>query len=141
MYISEWFLSGEPEREKEYREKYNLFISDKKDDLPQSLSEMRKKMIQRKQVKALVCLGGKIKSNKKEEGIREEIELAQELNIPVFVVGSVGGCSSEVALEYKCSGWHELNNASSELNQIFLEGIDYFGMAQEMIRYISSYEE
>ena len=63
------------------------------------------------------------------------------MNIPVFVVGSVGGCSSEVALEYKCSGWHELNNASSELNQIFLEGIDYFGMAQEMIRYISSYEE
>lgn len=65
---------------------------------------MRQNMIQRKNVKALVCLGGKIKNNKKEEGIREEIELAREMNIPVFVVGSVGGCSSEVALEYKCTG-------------------------------------
>ena len=97
--------------------------------------------IQRKKVKALVCLGGKIKSNKKEEGIREEIELAQEMNIPVFVVGSVGGCSSEVALEYKCTGWHELNNAPDELNQEFLEGIDYFSMAQEMIKHISSDEK
>lgn len=136
MYISEWFLPGDPE--KEYKDKYNLFITSKKNDLPQSLSEMRKKMIQRKQVKALVCLGGKIKSNKKEEGIREEIKLARKANIPVFVVGSVGGCSGEVALEYKRSGWHELNNASSELNQKFLEGIDYFDTAQEMIRYISS---
>lgn len=138
MYISEWFLSGEPEREEEYREKYELFISDKKADLPQSLSEMRKKMIQRKQVKALVCLGGKIKNNKKEEGIREEIELAQEMKIPVFVVGSVGGCSSKVALEYKSSGWHELNDAPSELNQKFLEGIDYYSMAEEMIKYMCS---
>lgn len=136
MYISEWFLSIEPE--KEYREKYNLFTSSKKNDLPQSLSEMRRKMIQRKQVKALICLGGKIEKNKKEEGIREEIELAREMDIPVFVVGSVGGCSSEVALEYKYSGWHKLNSASNELNQKFLDGIDYYGMAQEMIRYINS---
>ena len=41
-------------------------------------------MIQRKEVKALVCLGGKIKEYKKDEGIREEIELAREMNIPVF---------------------------------------------------------
>lgn len=141
MYISEWFLAGDSKREKEYREKYSLFISDKKEDLNQSLSEMRKNMIQRKEVKALVCLGGKIKSNRKEEGIREEIELAKEMKIPVFVVGSVGGCSSEVALEYKCTGWHGLNNAPEELNQEFLEGIDYFSMAQEMLNYISSDKE
>ena len=95
-------------------------------------------MIQRKEVKALVCLGGKVKENKKEEGIREEIELAQKMNIPVFIVGSVGGCSSEVALKYKNIGWRGLNNASLELNQKFLDGIDYFSMAQDMIKYISS---
>lgn len=139
MYISEWFLASN--LEKEYRAKYNLFISEKKDDLPLSLSEMRKNMIQRKNVKALVCLGGKIKENPKEEGIREEIELAKAMNIPVFVVGSVGGCSSKVALEYKDIGWNKLNNASDALNQDFLEGIDYFEMAQEMIRHISSNEK
>lgn len=137
MYISEWFLSNDTERETEYMGKFNLFKVDKKENLNQSLREMRKRMIQRKEVKALVCLGGKVKGNKKEEGIREEIELAQKMNIPVFIVGSVGGCSSEVALEYKAIAWRGLNNASLELNQKFLEGIDYFGMAQEMINYIS----
>lgn len=139
MYISKWFL--ENNSEKEYKEKFNLFIVDKKEDVGQSLSEMRKKMIQRKEVKALVCLGGKIKNNKKEEGIREEIKLAREMNIPVFVVGSVGGCSSEVALEYKDIDWHGLNNAPKELNQKFLEEINYFSMAQEMINYITSDDE
>ena len=130
MYISEWFLSNDTERETEYMGKFNLFKVDKKENLNQSLREMRKRMIQRKEVKALVCLGGKVKGNKKEEGIREEIELAQKMNIPVFIVGSVGGCSSEVALEYKAIAWRGLNNASLELNQKFLEGIDYFGMSQ-----------
>lgn len=137
MYISEWFLEKKSEKEKEYSEKYNLYVTDKKDDLPLSLSEMRKKMIQRENVKALVCLGGKIKPDKKDEGIREEIELAREFNIPVFVVGSVGGCSSEVAMEYKKNGWDKLNNASEDTNQNFLEGIDYYSMAKEMIRHIS----
>lgn len=140
MYISEWFLSNDSEKEAEYVDKFNLFKVDKKENLNQSLYEMRRRMIQRKEVKALVCLGGKVKENKKEEGIREEIELAQKMNIPVFVVGSVGGCSSEVALEYKNIGWRGLNNASLELNQKFLDGIDYFSMAQDMIKHISSDE-
>lgn len=141
MYISEYFLVSGSEQEAEYREKFNLFISEKREDLGQSLREMRKQMIQRKKVKALVCLGGKIKENKKDEGIREEIELAQKMNIPVFVVGSVGGCSSKVALEYKSQEWSGLNNAPMELNQEFLEGIDYFSMAQEMINYLGNERE
>ncbi len=138
MYISEWFLEKGSEQEKKYHQKYRLYMTDKKGDLPHSLSEMRKKMIQRESVKALVCLGGKIKENKEEEGIREEIELAREFNIPVFVVGSVGGCSSEVAMEYKKNGWDKLNNASAKINQNFLEGIDYYGIAKEMLQHITS---
>lgn len=138
MYISEWFLEKGSEQEKKYHQKYCLYMTDKKGDLPHSLSEMRKKMIQRESVKALVCLGGKIKENKEEEGIREEIELAREFNIPVFVVGSVGGCSSEVAMEYKKNGWDKLNNASAKINQNFLEGIDYYGIAKEMLQHITS---
>ena len=138
MYISEWFIEREPEKEKEYKQKFNLYVTHKKDDLQRSLGEMRKNMIQREKVRALVCLGGKIKEDKREEGIREEIELAREFNIPVFVVGSVGGCSSEVAMEYKQIGWDKLNDASSEINQNFLEGIDYYGMAKDMVRHIGS---
>ena len=140
MYISRWFLEHECEKELEYREKYSVYISHKKEDLPQSLTEMRKDMIQRNRVKALVCLGGKIKPNEEDEGIREEIKLAQEWNIPVFVVGSVGGCSGKIAIEHQSTGWSKLNDASSEINQEFLEGIDYFGMAQKMIKYLDSKE-
>ncbi len=137
MYISKWFLDEEPEKEKIYEQKYCMNIIDKKEDLKLSLREMRKEMIQRKDVKALVCLGGKIKPDKKEEGIREEIKLARECNIPVFIVGSVGGCSSKVAVEYEKNSWKELNNASNELNMEFLEGIDYYSMAKKMIDWIS----
>lgn len=137
MYISKWFLLSNSEEKAAYKEKFSLWEVDKKQNLKQSLFEMRRRMIQRKEVKALVCLGGKIKHNKNEEGIREEIELAREKNIPVFVVGSVGGCSSEVALEYKRIGWQKLNNAPQELNEKFLEEIDYFSMAQEMVNYIT----
>lgn len=136
MYISKWFLDEEPEKEKIYEQKYSMYVADKKEDLKLSLREMRKIMIQRKKVKALVCLGGKIKQNKKDEGIREEIEIAREYNIPVFIVGSVGGCSSKVAVEYQKEGWDKLNNASNELNMEFLEGIDYYGMAKKMIDWI-----
>ena len=138
MYISQWFLEKEAGKEIGYREKYNLYITDKKCDLPLSLEEMRTNMIQRKNVKALVCLGGKIKDNKEDEGIRKEIEIAREVGIPVFIVGSVGGCSSEVAVEYKNIGWDKLNAAPDEVNDEFLEGIDYFNMAQKMIQFLGS---
>ena len=93
-------------------------------------------MIQRSEGIALVCLGGKIKDNKNEEGIREEISLAKEFGIPVFLVGSVGGSSSEVALEYKKNSWKGLNGASKELNQMFMERLDYFFLVQEMLKYL-----
>lgn len=136
MYISNWFLNDNKEDIDAYSNKCSLCISEKKDDIPHSLTEMRKQMIQRENVKALVCLGGKIKENKADEGIREEIELARQVNIPVFLVGSVGGCSSKVAEEYKTKGWFELNSASKELNDIFSDDIDYYKMAQEMFKFI-----
>lgn len=101
-----------------------------------SLTKMRECMIQRKEVAALICLGGKIKSNEKEEGIREEIKLAQEFDIPVFIVGSVGGASSKVALEFKKKQWEGLNKASSNLNQKFMDSLDYFLLSQELMKYL-----
>ena len=138
MYISAWFLENESVQVREYKKKYNLHMTEKKEDRTSSLLEMRKEMIQRKEVKALVCLGGKIRDNKKEEGIREEIALAREVNIPVFIVGSVGGCSGKVAAEYRNLGWDKLNDASDDINQKFMDDIDYYGMANDMIYAISS---
>ena len=136
MYISKWFLEDSDERRKEFNDKCKVFVTDKKEDRLSSLSEMRKVMIQRDEVKAVICLGGKIKKNREEEGSREEIALAREKGIPVFVVGSVGGCSAVVAKEYENNGFVGLNDAAEELNLMFMKDIDYFGMAQNMLNYL-----
>lgn len=136
MYISKWFLEDSDERRKEFNDKCKVFVTDKKEDRLSSLSEMRKVMIQRDEVKAVICLGGKIKKNREEEGIREEIALAREKGIPVFVVGSVGGGSAVVAEEYENNGFVGLNDAAEELNLMFMKDIDYFGMAQNMLNYL-----
>ncbi|WP_440454029.1 TIR domain-containing protein [Ruminococcus intestinalis] len=102
-----------------------------------SLTELREKLIYRDSVKALICLGGKIKENKSEEGIREEIDIAKSKGIPVFLIGSVGGCSSIIAEDYaKNDNWNELNDASKELNTSLMQGIDYKKSARLVIDYI-----
>ena len=140
MYISRFYFEKSSDndiKEVQYRDNCTLYITDKKKDRNESLTEMRKAMIQRENVKALVCLGGKIKPNKLEEGIREEIQLATEFGIPVFIVGSVGGCAGVVAVEYEKNGWERINSASDELNQKFLGDPDYFSLAQEMINFLN----
>lgn len=102
-----------------------------------SLTELRKKLIERENVKALICLGGKIKENKSEEGIREEITIAKSKGISVFLIGSVGGCSSIIAEDYaENDNWNELNDASKELNTSLMQGIDYKKSARLVIDYI-----
>lgn len=137
MYISKWFEDKYICQKEHLMSNAQLYETTKENSIIESLTTMRKKMIQRREVVALVCLGGKIKENKKEEGIREEICLAKEYGIPVFVVGSVGGCSSEVALEYKKSCWEGLNGAPEELNKMFMEKLDYFLLSQEMLKYLN----
>ena len=107
--------------------------------LPKSLTMLRKRLIERDNVKALICLGGKIKTNKSEEGIREEIALAKSKGIPVFLIGSVGGCSSKIALDYSTKNkWNELNNASKSLNEKLMNSIDYKESAKLVINYIKT---
>lgn len=90
-------------------------------------------MIQRNSVKAMVCIGGMIRKDKSKEGVREEIELAREKNIPVFVVGSVGGCSNSIAKEQK-TDWKSLNDYSSDLNEDFMTSGNYHKLALDMIK-------
>lgn len=138
MYISKYFEGTYNPKKAYFLEHAQLMETEKKDTIHASLTCMRKEMIQRKNVSALICLGGRVKENKAEEGIREEIQLAQEYNIPVFIVGTVGGCSSEIALEfYKCA-WSGLNHAPSALNKLFMESLDYFTLSQEMLSYLDA---
>ena len=94
----------------ELRKKCSLVLTD-------GLQEMRENMICKKKAEALICLGGKIKANKAEQGVDIEVGLAKSVGIPVALVGTVGGRSSEYALEMeKDSDWSSLNPWGNELN-------------------------
>lgn len=138
MFISKWFEESYNSQKEYFKLKTQIYEISKENSLNESLTSMRKEMIQRKEVIALVCLGGKIKSNKKEEGVREEIALAQEKGIPVFVVGTVGGCTSEIAMEYEKNNWKNLNSAPTELNNLFFKNIDYSFITKEFLKYLKN---
>lgn len=137
MYISKWFEDKYTHSRDYYKEKSEFNEIEKGSTLSKSLTNMRKEMIQRREVSSLICLGGKIKKNKFEEGIREEIELAIEYKIPIFVVGSVGGCSSIVASEYKANGWQDLNDAPLAMNNEFAESFDYVMLSKQLLDYLN----
>lgn len=137
MYISKWFEDKYLYSKEYYNESTTFNEAERNNLLSKSLTTMRKHMIQRKEVSALICMGGKIKKNKADEGIREEIALAIENGIPVFVVGSVGGCSSIVASEYKANGWQGLNDAPLVMNNEFAESLDYVMLSKQLLDYLN----
>ena len=61
----------------------------------------------------------------------------EDEKIPVFIVGSVGGCSLRVAEEYKLQGWKGLNNAPESLNNAFADSIDYYSLSQMMLKFLN----
>ncbi|MDR3599279.1 MAG: TIR domain-containing protein [Desulfosporosinus sp.] len=105
------------------------------EDREKSLSLMRKTMIEDNKALALICLGGKTKAGGHKPGVDEEIELARAKGLPVFIIGSVGGRSSEIAKEYEVGGWKEhLNSMSNEDNKMLMVSLDYRVMANKIFR-------
>lgn len=68
MYISKYFENNYTPQKTHFSDHAQLIETERLDTIHTSLTYMRKEMIQRKNVSALVCLGGKIKENKAEEG-------------------------------------------------------------------------
>jgi SLOG-like protein/TIR domain-containing protein len=104
-------------------------------DLDVNLTEMRTKMISnRSSIKALICLGGVIRNGDTTKGIDEEIKIARENNIPVFIIGSVGGRSSQIASEYLQNGeWSKLNDKDNKFNEEMALNLDYRYLANKII--------
>ena len=93
------------------REKCNLILAD-------DLQEMRKNMICKEKSELLICLGGKIKPDKSQQGVDVEVNLAKKVNIPVALVGTVGGRSSEYAFQMLTEGdWSDINPWDKSLNE------------------------
>ena len=91
-------------------------------------------MICKKKAEALICLGGKIKANKAEQGVDIEVGLAKNVGIPVALIGTVGGRSSEYALKMeKDSDWSSLNPWGNELNEQLLYNLNHRLMIRKLL--------
>ena len=132
MFISKYFKYNI----EELNENAEVYEIEKVDsNLLKSLTLLRENMINREKVKALICLGGKIRpENDSNKGVIEEIEIARENNIPVFLVGMVGGKSSQIAAKYlKNKNWEELNDAPIALNEELALSLDYRTIFKKLI--------
>ena len=133
MYILKRYCSDE--QLEEFRKRCSPFRTEEEtDNIDVSLTRMRKEMIARESVKALICLGGKIKTDQSKEGVREEIKIAQDNGVPVFIIASTGGCTSQIAELYSRSkNWNELNSLSFDTNEQLKDSLDYQTSARIVI--------
>ena len=114
----------------ELQEKCNLILSE-------GLQKMRENMICRQKSEMLICLGGKIKEDKSQQGVDIEVELAKSAVIPVALVGTVGGRSSEYAYErIKENDWKELNPWDQSLNEELFYNVNHRLMIKRLLNVI-----
>lgn len=140
MYISKYFEDLYANDLEKFKENANLYEIEKCSSQKDSLTKMRKSMIERKNVKAVVSFGGMIKTDKSEEGIREEIDVAIKAGIPVYIIGSTGGSSSEIAREYAKNEYKGLNNSSKKINENFTTNLNFKKLASDFIQEINKSE-
>ena len=111
----------------ELREKCTLVLSD-------GLQEMRENMICKEKSELLICLGGKIKEDKSQQGVDIEVELARGAKVPVALVGTVGGRSSEYASEkIAARNWADLNSWNEELNESLFYNVNHKLMIRRLL--------
>ncbi|MGL6120948.1 MAG: hypothetical protein ACRC0V_10620 [Fusobacteriaceae bacterium] len=88
---------------KYFKENSDLFEieRDSSNKIDASLTKMRKSMISDKEAIAMICIGGKDNTSSLtiKPGLDEEIELAKNKNLKVFVLGSTGGRSKQLVTE------------------------------------------
>lgn len=136
LYSSDVKSSIEMHMDKEYiggydiedlQEQCTLILSD-------GLQEMRENMICKEKSEMLISIGGKIKEDKSQQGVDIEVQLAKDANIPVALVGTVGGRSSEYAFErIIADDWSELNPWSKALNEGLFYNINHRLMIKRLL--------
>ena len=135
MYVSKFFVTEAAIAE--FRNDAEVIPTDSVDgDRAQSLTRMRHAMLNDPEVGALVVIGGKTSRGGHIPGIDEEIAIAREKGIPVFIVGSVGGRSSQIISEMLPADRVALNGQSEEINDAFANDIDYSRLAEVAVRLV-----
>ena len=135
MYISKWFTYDIDELNK-----YASIIEvEKANNIESSLRAMRNEMMEEHNVAAVIGLGGKIKGG---AGVEKEIKIARKHKLPVFLVGSVGGYTEkETTKLHENNEWNKINDAGSELNEMFRSNLNYRKIFAQMDQYIKRKED
>lgn len=136
LYLADIKYSIEMHMDKAYEKDYDLEELNKQCTLilSDNLQQMRENMICNNEVLAVICLGGKIKDDKSQQGVDIEVELARQAKIPVALVGTVGGRSSEYAAEMIQSGkWNNINNWGRELNEQLFYNVNHRLMSKKIL--------
>ena len=82
-------------------------------------------------------MGGRIKNEKSQQGVDIEVDLAKKANIPVALVGTVGGRSSEYAFQKLTEGdWSELNSWDKSLNEGLFYNMNHRLMIKRLLNII-----
>lgn len=139
LYAADVKHSIEMHMDRTYLEHYNL--DDLKEKctliLADNLQEMRESMICKEKSEMLICLGGKIKEDKSQQGVDIEVDLAKKANVPVALVGTVGGRSSEYAFEKLAEGdWSNLNPWDKSLNEGLFYNMNHRLMIKRLLNII-----
>lgn len=136
LYSSDVTYSIEMHMAQEYADRYDLKLLNNKCRLILSngLQEMRENMICREKAEMLICLGGKVKDDPLQQGVDVEVGLARKCGIPVVLVGTVGGRSSEYAYELLKQGkWEEINPWENELNEGLFYNVNHRLMVEKLL--------
>ena len=139
LYASDMQYSIEMHMDKAYLDQYDLEELEEKCTLVLSdgLQEMRENMICKEKSELLICLGGKIKDDKSQQGVDIEVELAKGVKVPVALVGTVGGRSSEYAYEkIKQEDWSDLNQWDKSFNESMFYNVNHRLMIRRLLNAI-----
>lgn len=139
LYASDVKYSIEMHMDKAYIDQYNIEELQERCTLilADGLQKMRENMICNTRGEMLICLGGKIKEDKTQQGVDIEVGLARKANIPVALVGTVGGRSSEYAYQKLVEGsWSDLNPWDKVLNENLFYNVNHRLMIKRLLELI-----
>ncbi|MCD9020221.1 TIR domain-containing protein [Cohnella silvisoli] len=133
LYLSKFFVAESGFQE--YSKHATVFaIEVIKGERNKSLTLMRKCMIGDNEALGLIALGGKTKAGGHSPGVDEEITLAQEKGLPVYLIGSVGGRTAEIAVEMDQKSWEpSINTLSTRDNQELMKSLDYQMLSKNIL--------
>lgn len=124
MYISKFFRNQY--NVDKLKEHATVFEIAKGTNEEESLTLMRTEMMRADYVKGLICFGGKIRNKDDEKGVKEEIAIAQRVGIPVYLIGTTGGLTGQIATHLSEGKWEHTNNTlGREKNEELRLSIDY----------------